>query len=302
MLSAWPWPESIPVHFGRGGRVDRTGSPWELVIALFILPLGFVVISFLADEHWARRERRKRFNWISLIDEVILSNMTALAAFSFGDELRQGTAARFSYPWLLFLILAVGSVGLGVVLELRRPWRPEPGVPEEPEDLQVSGDADVLARTREGRKWAYFESQNPLWISAVILLASLSLLVGAWNTWNHSRVIAIFMACMAALMMLVFGGFRSTVSSEGLKLRLGILGIRLLRIERSEIREVVVHQFSPLADFGGWGIRRGKGMWGYFLGGNRGVKIVTAAGKKYLIGSDTPDRLAAVLQALKARG
>jgi len=36
-------------------------------------------------------------------------------------------------------------------------------------------------------------------------------------------------------------------------------------------------------------------MKAYFLKGDRGVKITTRAGKKYLIGSDHPERLAVVI-------
>jgi hypothetical protein len=61
---------------------------------------------------------------------------------------------------------------------------------------------------------------------------------------------------------------------------------------------VETHEFSPLRDFGGYGIRANKGMSGYFLRGNRGVKLTTANGKKYLIGSDNADRLAAVISAI----
>ena len=40
-------------------------------------------------------------------------------------------------------------------------------------------------------------------------------------------------------------------------------------------------------------------MKGYFFRGNRGVLIETESGKKYLIGSDHPERLAAVLDVAR---
>ena len=55
-------------------------------------------------------------------------------------------------------------------------------------------------------------------------------------------------------------------------------------------------EYAPLKDFGGYGIRFGKGMKAYILRGTRGVKITTLNGKKYLVSSDHPERLLAVLQ------
>jgi hypothetical protein len=40
-------------------------------------------------------------------------------------------------------------------------------------------------------------------------------------------------------------------------------------------------------------------MKAYFLTGNMGVKLTLSDGKRYLIGSDHPERLAAVIKALR---
>jgi hypothetical protein len=73
--------------------------------------------------------------------------------------------------------------------------------------------------------------------------------------------------------------------------------MRLLKLAVAQIQSALSDTFSPLADFGGWGIRFGRGGLGYIYNGNRGVRITTHAGKRYTIGSDRPDELAAVLQA-----
>lgn len=98
--------------------------------------------------------------------------------------------------------------------------------------------------------------------------------------------------------MAVYGGLRVTVDHQRVVVRLGIFGVRLLRLEAAGLTEVAVQDFSPLQDFGGWGIRRGRGMWAFFFRGTRGVRLQTASGKKYLIGSDHPDRLAAAVRAV----
>ena len=82
-----------------------------------------------------------------------------------------------------------------------------------------------------------------------------------------------------------------------MRVRMGVLGVRLLTLETADIAEAVVHSFSPLRDFGGWGIRGNRQMKAYFFSGRRGVKVRTRRGKQYLVGSDRPERLAAVIGA-----
>lgn len=65
-----------------------------------------------------------------------------------------------------------------------------------------------------------------------------------------------------------------------------------------DIATVEVHEFSPLKDFGGYGIRFNREMKAYYLHGTRGVKITVNGGKKYLIGSDRPEQLSTVIRAV----
>lgn len=299
MARSWPWPESTPVHYGVGGHANRIGSPWELAIALFLLPLIFVIGSVLIDEHWARREREKRFNWLSLLDEAIVAHMATIVAFSFNEALPLGPAARFRYPWLLFLILGGVALASATILEAIRPWRPTEDALL-PADSTVRPDSELIQRMKDGQRWVYFESQNPAWMSALIPVASGALLIGAYSLWWQAPILSAVMALAGLAFWLLFGGLCVLVSSEGLCVRLGLFGIRLLRLRPSDMSDVVVHQFSALADFGGWGIRRGGGMNAFFFRGESGVRITTSAGRKYLVGSDTPERLAAILQAVKA--
>jgi hypothetical protein len=100
------------------------------------------------------------------------------------------------------------------------------------------------------------------------------------------------------------GGFRTVVTPRQLVLRAGHFGPPLLRLAMTEISEVAVPEFDSLRDFGGWGIRRGlfgdfAGVWAFNLASS-GVLVRTSRGKRYLIGTDQPERLAAALNA--ARG
>lgn len=59
------------------------------------------------------------------------------------------------------------------------------------------------------------------------------------------------------------------------------------------------HAFNAVRDFGGYGIRANREMRAFFFQGERGVKVTTSDGRRYLIGSDHPARLAAVIEAAR---
>jgi len=88
------------------------------------------------------------------------------------------------------------------------------------------------------------------------------------------------------------------VSSEGITLRYGLMGIRIFRCQLSEIASIRIRSFAPLADFGGYGIRVGRGVTAYFLAGGTGVQLDLPSRRSVLIGSSNSARLAAVIEAL----
>lgn len=77
--------------------------------------------------------------------------------------------------------------------------------------------------------------------------------------------------------------------------------IRFVPFVRREIplRSIRSHcpcTYSPIADFGGWGIRYGRGgKMAYNARGNRGVELTLENGKIVVIGSQRPEDLDAMI-------
>lgn len=71
------------------------------------------------------------------------------------------------------------------------------------------------------------------------------------------------------------------------------------RIDLSEVATLEAVQFSPVRDFGGWGIKRGRdGIWCYNVKGNTGVHL-RGPKTNLIIGTQYPDALLAALKAAK---
>jgi hypothetical protein len=86
------------------------------------------------------------------------------------------------------------------------------------------------------------------------------------------------------------------VRSAGLYVRLRPLPFKKIELEGVSRHAVVT--YSPMREYGGWGIRiRPKGR-AYNARGNRGVRIDYANGRHILIGSQEPEKLNAAIGSL----
>ena len=88
------------------------------------------------------------------------------------------------------------------------------------------------------------------------------------------------------------------VGSSGLCVQFKPLHRRARLIPLTDATRIEAINFSPLRDYGGWGIRGGKKRRAYIMRGRAGVRITFADGRTLLIGSQRANELAAVLSPL----
>jgi hypothetical protein len=79
------------------------------------------------------------------------------------------------------------------------------------------------------------------------------------------------------------------VSADGVAVRLFPFSERV--IPRSEIASADIVQYSALRDFGGWGIRYGRGGKIYNARGDKAVKLTLVSGDIVYVGTERPDDL-----------
>lgn len=66
-----------------------------------------------------------------------------------------------------------------------------------------------------------------------------------------------------------------------------------------EISTAVVRKYSPLMEYGGWGIRFGRNGKAYNIKGNKGLQLKFKNGSALLIGTQKADELEKVLKNLE---
>jgi len=285
----------VPLHCGADGLPNGYGSPWVVFGLVTGLAVFFIILAGFLDELWSRQEKAKSFKWLAMLDEIVVGSLA-------GNYLGYLTFLRsdgsiFSFPWQYLVLFGGGALMLAVILELVRPYRPVPGQVVSRENLTLK--TEMARRLEQGASFTYWDYQNPAFITVLTILLPLIMLGGTVLTWSSTPWVSVVVGIAGLLSVFPYGGLRTRVTRQNLSLRFGILGFRLLNFRIADIATAEVHEFAPIRDFGGYGIRFNREMSAYFLRGTRGVKI-TANGKNYLIGSDDADRLAAVISAVKA--
>jgi len=296
VVMALPLPDYAPTHFDISGKPDAYGSPWASSLLLLGLSGGFLILSAWLDELWARQEKKKTFNWISLFDELAIGDMCGIQ-IAYINMLRSSVQV-FSFPWLEIALACGLATGLAVLLELIRPYRPYEKVYVVTDTRMIQ---EKIARMMQsGQPLDYRESQNPAYAGLLAVMGPAAMFVAAAFTWPVLSWLSIIFIVIGFGFITTYGGFRISVTRENVTVKMGILGINLLRLKTAQITAVELHNFSPLHDFGGYGIRFNSEMQAYFLKGDRGVLMSAAGGKQYLLGSDDPEQLAAVIDAARA--
>jgi hypothetical protein len=80
-------------------------------------------------------------------------------------------------------------------------------------------------------------------------------------------------------------------------LRVRLVPLRARQIPLDTIASAFPREYSPMREYGGWGVRTSAEGRAYNASGNKGVQLVLKDGSRILIGSQKPEALAAALRA-----
>lgn len=151
---------------------------------------------------------------------------------------------------------------------------------------------------RSGFAYVYSDIQNPAYVSLLSIVLPAVMFVAAvlqaatMPVWSTLMLIVI-----GILLASLYGGVRAHVTRERITIHMGMPGYRVLRLSPAEVADVRLRTYMPLKEFGGYGVRTNREMTAYYLSAGTGVLITTRDGKRHLIGSNHPERLADVIRA-----
>lgn len=90
------------------------------------------------------------------------------------------------------------------------------------------------------------------------------------------------------------------VREDGLYYRFPPFILKFKSFTRDQIVEFEIRKYSPVKEYGGWGIRVGnrKNGYAYNMSGNMGLQLVLSGGKRILIGTERPDALKKAMERM----
>ncbi len=144
---------------------------------------------------------------------------------------------------------------------------------------------------------------NPIvWIA--ILFSGVAVALG-WilddgSDGTDATLTAVILGLTAALLLgVLIMPLTQTVTATEVRSRLA--GITLRRVPLSEIASVVVRDYHPLRQFGGWGLRFGlRRSRAYTMAGNRAAVLTLKDGRDVYLGARDVDELAQAIETARA--
>ncbi|MFN5224364.1 MAG: hypothetical protein ACK5DJ_09275 [Bacteroidota bacterium] len=89
--------------------------------------------------------------------------------------------------------------------------------------------------------------------------------------------------------LLLFSKLETTISHDEIQYRLFPFQWNMRKISREQIADVFVRKYSPLFEYGGWGLRWSLNGKAVNVRGNMGIQLVLKNGSRILIGTSNPE-------------
>ena len=274
-----------------------------LLFKLAGVSLIIITLSIVIDELWARQETSKRFNWFALIDDVVVVILFGLFYIGSTSNINLTPTIGLHFdnhiPVRIPLLGAAALISLliSVLVEIARPHVPSPQIQNPPKS--TFEDVEIVNAIENGERVAFWDVQNPMWMDVLMAIAFFWLVSYGIACAKSSVMLFCILISIAAIPVLFFGGIRILVNDEYVKINLGLLNIKMVEIPICQIQEAELYEYAPLIDFGGYGVRFNGKLSAYYMRGNQGVLIKTTTGRQYLMGSDYPEKLLAIINAIR---
>lgn len=125
-----------------------------------------------------------------------------------------------------------------------------------------------------------------LWLIMILVVA----FAFYYEESTLERVVALIIPLFLFILNL-----ETEISQEGISVRFFPFHLKKKFFAWDEIAKAEVREYSPLLEYGGWGIRRGRSGRAYNVKGKMGLQLVLKNGKKVLIGTQKAEELKQIL-------
>ena len=150
----------------------------------------------------------------------------------------------------------------------------------------------------------YSEKQFfPRWLLLVIFLAPLITYILSFagiSTKTVGFIPYFLIGPVLAGLLIGLANLKTELRPDGIYFRFTPLHLNWHRISKDEIEKIYIRKYSPIREFGGWGIRGLGDKRAYNTSGNMGLQLELKNGKRILFGTHKPEEWAKAIKGLFA--
>jgi len=147
--------------------------------------------------------------------------------------------------------------------------------------------------------WVILLAVNGLFVYGVVQQVILGEPFGD-KPMDNLGILLICGAMILLTFMLLSTNLVTEFSKDGISVRLFPFHWKTKHFSWNDIQTAAIRQYSPLVDYGGWGLRysmTGAGK-AYNISGNMGLQLEFKTGKKLLIGTQKAEEMNKVLEEI----
>lgn len=149
---------------------------------------------------------------------------------------------------------------------------------------------------------------NQWWLLVLLALVAGIILKAVYEETNGFKeaenplfILVMIFAGLIPIVLLLGIQLKTRIDQNGIRVKFYPFGFTKKHFAWNEMKECYVTKYSPLREYGGWGIRGLGKKRAYNISGNIGIQIVTVNNKKFLIGTRQPEAVKAVLATYESK-
>ena len=155
------------------------------------------------------------------------------------------------------------------------------------------------------QKPLFYEKQrfNQWWLWAIIIIG---LLIGSYSFYNQfveglisMKIILLYILFeLGILLLFITLRLETTITKDEVQVLFFPFHLKKRTYPFSSIKKMEVITYSPIADYGGWGVRISFNGKAFNVRGDKGLKLYFDDRKPLLIGTQKPEELQKCLEQL----
>ncbi len=168
-------------------------------------------------------------------------------------------------------------------------------------DESIFKPRDLPRMALPGDEGLVYEEEQPfsqLWIWLLMAFEMVIMLIALFQAGQALWTVGLGLGAMTMTMaMLASLKLYTRIDAIGVHYRMKPFHFREQTIPWEDIDQIHVRKYSPILEYGGWGIRFGRNGKAFNVRGDYGIQIVRKNGKRVLIGTQRQDEVARHLSA-----